>query len=90
MSNHAGSYMLNEVITILDRHQAFAGMDETALRAVMREIVEMAKNEYDCNQGEILEGVAQQFHLCYYCLADNDNPADELCPTCRVDWDRTD
>jgi hypothetical protein len=90
MSNHSGSYMLNQVIEILDRHQIFSGIETTTAKTAIKEIVEMATNKYDCNQGEILEGCAQQFNLCYYCLADNDNPEDELCPTCREDWDRTD
>lgn len=89
MSNHAGSYMLNEAITILNRHRVFAGIDKTARRTLMREIVAMA-DRYDCNQGEVLAEVAAEFYLCSYCLADTDNPADELCPTCRAEWERTD
>jgi hypothetical protein len=90
MSNHSGSYMLNQVIEILDRHEMFSGIETTTAQTAIKEIIEMATNKYDCNRGEILEGYAQQFNLCSYCLADNDNPEDELCPTCREDWDRTD
>jgi hypothetical protein len=28
MSNHSGSYMLNQVIEILDRHQVFAELED--------------------------------------------------------------
>jgi hypothetical protein len=66
MSNHSGSYMLNEVIEILDRHQVFAGIEKTTTQTLIKEILLMATNKYDCNQGEILEGYAQQFNLCYY------------------------
>jgi len=90
MSNHSGSYMLNKVIEILDRHQVFAGIEKTTTQTLIKEILEMATNKYDCNQGEILEGYAQQFNLCYSCLADDADLDDGLCVTCLGDWDSSD
>jgi hypothetical protein len=83
MSNHSGSRMLNQVITMLDRYQVFSAMDKETARNLIKEIVQMASLEYDCNQGEILEGHTQQFNLCYYCLADTSNLKNGLCTTCR-------
>jgi hypothetical protein len=82
MSNHSGSRMLNKVITILDRQQVFSGMDKETAQKLIKEIAQMASLEYDCNQGEILEGHTQQFNLCSYCLSDTSNLDDGLCATC--------
>ena len=90
MSNHSGSYMLNQVIEILDRHEMFSGIETTTAQTAIKEIIEMATNKYDCNRGEILEGYAQQFNLCYSCLADDANLDDGLCATCLKGWDGTD
>ena len=82
MSNHSGSYMLNDVIEILDRNQVFSAMEKPTAQMMIKEIIKMATNKYDCNQGEILDGYAQQFNLCYSCLADTTNLEDGLCAVC--------
>ena len=82
MSNHSGSRMLNQVITILDRQQVFSGMDKETTQKLIKEIAQMASFEYDCNAGEILEGHSQRFNLCGYCLSDISNSADGCCATC--------
>jgi hypothetical protein len=73
MSNHSGSRMLNQVITMLDRQQVFSAMDKETAQKLIKQITRMASLEYDCNQGEILEGHTKQFNLCYYCLSDTSN-----------------
>ena len=45
MSNHSGSYMLNQVIEILDRHEMFSGIETTTAKTAIKEIIEMATNK---------------------------------------------
>jgi hypothetical protein len=85
MSNHSGSRMLNDVIKMLDRQQIFSAMDKDTAQKLIKDIVQMASLQYDCNRGEILAGHSQKFNLCYCCLADTCNLKDELFPTCRCE-----
>jgi hypothetical protein len=85
MSNHSGSYMLNDAIGILNRYQVFSEMEKTTQQMMIKEIVEMARMDYDCNSGEILDGYAHQFNLCYCCLSQTNDLEGQLCAKCRRD-----
>lgn len=83
MSNHSGSYLLNEVITKLDRFQVFEMLDNAKSQALVMEIATLGCRDYDCNRGEILEGHEAQFQLCRYCFYPAEDLEDGLCPTCK-------
>jgi hypothetical protein len=83
MSNHSGSYLLNEIIALLDREQVFQLLGQENGQRLITDIVVLATKKYDCNAGEILEGY-EAFGICYSCLSPNDDLQDGLCPKCRV------
>ncbi|MDB9310183.1 hypothetical protein PN471_16390 [Aphanizomenon sp. CS-733/32] len=83
MSNHSGSYMLNEVITILKREHCFDHLDQEERQNLIEEIVKLARYEDDCNPGEILEGHTDYFQICSCCLAKTNDLESGLCVKCR-------
>lgn len=85
MSNHTGSYLLNEVFSILIREKLFEPLDREATQKIVLEIVNIARQKYDCNYGEILEDHAQTLSVCLYCLKPTDKLKHGLCRTCRIE-----
>ena len=83
MSNHSGSYMLNELITILIREHCFDHLAREKKQNLIEEIVNLARYEDDCNPGEILEGHTDYFQICYGCLAKTNDLESGLCLKCR-------
>jgi hypothetical protein len=83
MSNHSGSYMLNEILNLLNQEKAFASFDQSKKQSIIREIIKIATTEYDCNSGEILESLTDEFEMCYCCLKSSNNLEDGLCENCR-------
>lgn len=84
MSNHSGSYMLNEMLQLLDQEQIFDRLGKEKTQSLIRRLVRIAQT-YDCNSGEILGNLTHRFELCYCCLANAQDLTDELCPRCRGD-----
>jgi hypothetical protein len=82
MSNHTGSYMLNDVIGVMAEAKVFELLGKEKSRKMVVEIVKMASN-YDCNNGEILEGHTDHLQLCYYCLSTATNLSDGICDKCH-------
>lgn len=74
--------MLNRVLTLLDRERVFDLLGKEASQRLVVEIVKMARWQYDCNEGEILEG-HERLGLCYGCLLAVDDLEDGLCVECR-------
>lgn len=72
MSNHDGSYMLNEVLQYLENDQTtslghtFRTMLATDRAKFFNDILEIGRN-YDCNDGEIMSFIGRQYGFCYYC-----------------------
>ena len=83
MSNHSGSYMLNELITILIREHCFDHLAREKKQNLIEEIVNLARYEDDCNPGEILEGHTVYFEICFCCLAKTNDLESGLCVKCR-------
>ncbi|MEQ8192419.1 MAG: hypothetical protein ABRQ39_30920 [Candidatus Eremiobacterota bacterium] len=82
MSNHDGSYMLNEVLILLEKRGYFSHMNPVETKKFVNEILSIG-NEYDCNDGEILEDIGEKLGICYYCMEYNKDIEDGLCPSCR-------
>lgn len=83
MSDHTGSYMLNDILTLLNKEQIFAPLDKIKTQALIKEIVQIATCQYDCNSGEILDGLTDDFKMCYVCLNPSENLEEGLCENCR-------
>jgi hypothetical protein len=80
MSNHDGSYMLNEVLETLVDLGIDAKIGKETTLAFVRKVVQIGEN-HDGNPGEILEGLGQ-FGLCYLCMKTSDVLRRGLCPPC--------
>lgn len=83
MSNHSGSRMLSEVITMLRREHCFEHLEKEKQQNLIKEILHLAGYKYDCNSGEILEEHAEYFEMCYCCLAKTTALESGLCIECR-------
>lgn len=66
MSNHDGSYMLNEVLKLLDRYEFFNTIGKGKTHSFISQILKLSQH-YDCNEGEILEEIGKKLGICYYC-----------------------
>ena len=87
MSNHDGSYMLNEVLSLLQDEYAFFDNIEAKTREEF--IIKILKlgGGHDCNNGEILSNLGKKLEFCYYCKSSTkDFDADsDICNKCRVE-----
>jgi hypothetical protein len=83
MSNHAGSYLLAEVLEILRRHGVFDLLGPATSRQMVIEIVKRACRHYDCNPGETLEEEGAALGICCGCMAQDQELQDGLCRSCR-------
>lgn len=83
MSNHSGSYMLNEVLLLLEKYHFFNSLTQKEIIDFINEI-ETIGNCYDCNSGEIFNEIGKRMKYCYCCgtfsaeLDDNG-----VCKECR-------
>ncbi len=82
MSNHSGSYMLHDVLTLLEKRGFFADLEPEGIREFLKEIVKIG-HHHDCNQGEILEGIGERMGVCYCCMEPAESFEHGLCPSCR-------
>jgi hypothetical protein len=83
MSNHSGSYMLNDIIRMLDDEQVLEMIGLQKTQQIIAKLVQIASRKYDCNAGEILEGHTDRLHLCYCCLTITTDLKSGLCLSCR-------
>lgn len=76
MSNHAGGYMLNHVLHLLEEKHVFEVLGKKKTAEVIKKILEIAPWEWDCNNGEILgNGIGRRLGVCHYCREEHE-PAD--------------
>ena len=83
MSNHSGSYMLNKVLRILEANNVLGLLGKARSRRLVREVVELSERTYDCNRGEVLEGLQEILGVCSYCLKSARKFSDGLCAACK-------
>ncbi len=81
MSNHSGSYMLNNVLEMLEKQSVFEYLGKEKTRSLVHDIVNMSY-QYDCNPGEILEDIGERVGICYYCLGSAEEFHDGICKKC--------
>lgn len=82
MSNHSGSYMLNEVLQIVMEKQIVKIEEKEKLREFAIELLRLGRR-HDCNDGEILEGIGKEIGLCYCCWEATEDLERGLCKKCR-------
>lgn len=82
MSNHSGSYMLNEVLQIVIEKQIIKQEEKEKLREFALELLKLGRH-YDCNDGEILENINEEIGICYCCWEATEDLQRGLCRTCR-------
>lgn len=67
MSNHTGSYLLNEVLIKLEEENVFKMLGEEKTLTLIREIIQCSRR-YDCNADEILYNIGKKLKICCSCL----------------------
>ena len=63
MSNHSGSYMLNDVLKELNNEGVFKYLGEQKTQDLTIKFLKIA-SQYDCNPGEILEDLGSELGIC--------------------------
>lgn len=86
MSNHSGSYMLNEVLELMEKEQVFVQLGKEKTIHLVQKILGLSFR-HDCNSGEILDGIGARLGICYGCAEVTQELTDGLCRKCRVDMD---
>ena len=82
MSNHSGSYMLNEVLHLLEERGLFALMGPQDAQRLVLDILKISR-QYDCNSSEILDEIGERLGICLLCLAPKSELIDGVCAPCR-------
>lgn len=83
MSNHSGSYLLNETLTLLDQFEVFESMGQEKMHQFFEEIGKISR-DWDCNSSEILEGIGEKLGICYGCFGYDENLDESgLCSDCN-------
>jgi hypothetical protein len=82
MSNHAGSYLLNEVLLLLEQRGVLAQMGREAAQRLVLDILNLSRH-YDCNPSEILDEVGGRLGICRWCLTAKADLIDGVCVSCR-------
>ena len=85
MSNHSASYLLNEVLHLLEQRGVFDLLEKQRTQELVLEIIRLA-GRYDCNPGEILDEIDQRLGICSYCLTSQLDLVDGICSACRATW----
>jgi hypothetical protein len=67
MSNHTGSYMLNDVLKMLERYGVFGFLGEARTYELVMEIVRLG-GYCDCNDEEMLREIGERLEICYTCV----------------------
>jgi ribosomal protein L40E len=84
MSNHRGSYLLNEVLHLLEQRGVFELLGRAPIQELVLELLRLS-DRYDCNPGEILEESGQRLGVCYYCRTAQDEMKEGVCRRCRAE-----
>ena len=81
MSNHSGSYMLNEILRTPELQTVFQDIGIEKTQSLILKILQIS-NDYDCNSGEILDKIGERFGICYCCKQKANKFIDAVCQSC--------
>ncbi len=85
MSNHSGSHMLNSMLARLEREAFFSDIGPEKTEEFFRHIYALSW-DYDCNPGEILDGIGERLAICDTCFTLSKGLVDGTCASCRRDF----
>ena len=87
MSNHSGSYLINDVFQRLEKFEVFKFLGKEKTQQLVVDIIRRADRD-DCNPGEILEDIGPRLGICHYCLKPAEQFADDgICIDCKRKFD---
>jgi hypothetical protein len=85
MSNHRGSYIINNILIALDNYKAFDLLGKELTIRLMNDI-RVISNHNDCNPSEILDEIGEKLKICYECWKYDDNLEYGVCEPCQKRW----
>lgn len=85
MSNHSGSYLINEILCLLDEFKFFKSIGQEKTLTFLKDIKKLSYG-YDCNDGEILEELGEKLKVCHTCWEYSDDLKYGVCDKCREHW----
>jgi hypothetical protein len=80
--------MLNEILQVMEEDKVFERLGSKKTASLIQKIIHISL-DYDCNQGEILDGIGEKLGICRYCAKSSRKLTDGLCQDCRVEMDMT-
>lgn len=81
MSNHSGSWMVNEILELLEKQAVFTWLGPEKTQQMVAEILRIG-GDHDCNRGEMLEGIGKRLKICYLCAQYASRLTRGICPRC--------
>lgn len=81
MSNHSGSYMINDILKIMLELKMFENISQEDKKVFFEKIWEIVYKN-DCNVGEVLECIGKQIGVCYYCHGFKSFFEEDMCVEC--------
>ena len=83
MCNHIGSYIVNDVLKEMVNAGIFKTIGKKRTQELTLKILDVGRN-YDCNLGEMLDGISEECGICSFCSSISDDIDENgLCPKCR-------
>lgn len=83
MSNHWGSYMLNEALETLEQLSIFEQVGPEKTQQVVAKFLAIASGN-DGNRHEVLEQIGERLRICYECAKYSDALENGLCADCNA------
>jgi hypothetical protein len=80
MSNHEGSFFLNEILTLLEEYKFFKKLGSVKTLEFINEAIQLCE---DCNNGEILDEIGERLGICYMCVEYAKKLEDGICSACE-------
>ena len=82
MSNHDGSYMLNDILILLEEYKFFTTLTKKEISKFCQKVKSIG-GEHDCNNGEIFDGIGERLKICYWCFNSAEEMVDGICKECK-------
>lgn len=83
MSDHFNSFLMNDVLRLLEEQSFFAKIGEERTLRFVQDALALSRY-HDGNPGEALAGVGQRLGICYYCWDRRTELRQGICPDCRA------
>ncbi|MGL4362446.1 MAG: hypothetical protein ACRCSG_04085 [Cellulosilyticaceae bacterium] len=84
MSNHDGSYLMNDMLALMMEFKMFENISSEEKKDFFDKLLIMIQQN-DCNSGEVLEDIGEELGVCYYCFGIKDSFEDGICIDCCIE-----